>query len=304
MGRGHDHKQYFIINKDGERRFLSPSFVDLFSRTDKEEKQVDGTGKKLYHISWGGRTVQRRGKMQTNEIVLLIVSMAVCFFWWQVEASGCIGNRPYSAWYETHFLAEKRGICSLIYYKPKHFGRYTLYEALCFFLSFLQLFVQGIMALFLGLDMIPSAAFLAVCLGMMGAAVLVGLAIVILNDIGSHLDEKKKFYLERGEREILKNAEELPRALAAGRQGKLLAKIMQVRREKTNNGYFTIYNLRDSYIAELEHAKKSAKKTEEVNRRYIEYFKNIEDFVVVREKENGVLVFKNETLMQDIPSCK
>ena len=230
--------------------------------------------------------------MQTNEIVLLIVSMAVCFFWWQVEASGCIGNRPYSAWYETHFLAEKRGICSLIYYKPKHFGRYTLYEALCFFLSFLQLFVQGIMALFLGLDMIPSAAFLAVCLGMMGAAVLVGLAIVILNDIGSHLDEKKKFYLEKGERTLIENGQAAIDELPEGKGGKLIKKVMRCRLEKTNNAYFTIYNLRDSYFAEVNHAKGNAEKTEKINKKYIERFKNIEKLVVVREKAGGVLVFK------------
>ena len=242
--------------------------------------------------------------MQLNDIIIFIVGMCLCCLWGQFCAAGNIGNRSYSAWYETHFLLKKKGICSLIYYKPKHFGRYTLFEVFCFFFSFLQFFVYGALALLLVFDKISVGAFRLICSGMPVALFLADFAIALLNDIGSHLDGKKKFYLEKGEREVLKNAEEIPQELATGKQGKLLAKMMQDRLEKTNNGYFTIYNLRASYLAESERAKRSAKKTEEVNRKYIECFKNIQELVVVREQENGVLVFKDKTPTQDVPSCK
>ena len=65
--------------------------------------------------------------METNDYLILIWGMIAGFLWGQLEASGNIGNRSYSIWYQTHFLVEKRGICNLIYYQPKHFARYTLY---------------------------------------------------------------------------------------------------------------------------------------------------------------------------------
>ncbi len=51
-----------------------------------------------------------------------------------------IGNRPYSMWYESHFLIKKKGIIKLIYFKPKHFHRYSLFEVVSFFMSYLILF--------------------------------------------------------------------------------------------------------------------------------------------------------------------
>ena len=65
--------------------------------------------------------------MELNDIIILIYG-AICWFaFGQMEASGNIGNRSYSIWYSTHCLMEKKGICKLIYFKPKHFDRYTLY---------------------------------------------------------------------------------------------------------------------------------------------------------------------------------
>ena len=66
--------------------------------------------------------------MEKSEIILLLYSLVACVLNGQNEASGNIGNRSYSLWYETHFLIEKKGICKLIYFKPKHFDRYTLYK--------------------------------------------------------------------------------------------------------------------------------------------------------------------------------
>lgn len=230
--------------------------------------------------------------MGTDEIIIWVCEMVVCFFWCQVEASGNIGNRSYSSWYETHFLAEKKGIFSFIYYSPKHFGRYTLYEAVCFFFSFLQFFFSGGVALLVLFGILLPEALVIVCLVLMGCVFVSSCAVVILNDIGSHFDEKKKFYLEKGERTLIEDAQAVTEKLPGGRQGKLIKKVMQYKLKMTNNAYFTIYNLRDSYFAEVRNAKGDMEKTEEINKKYIERFKNIENLVVVREKAGGVLLFK------------
>ena len=73
--------------------------------------------------------------MQPIDWLIIIFPMLGAIAWLQNEASGNIGNRPYSSWYETHFLVERKGICKLIYFKPKHFGRYTLFEVACFFID-------------------------------------------------------------------------------------------------------------------------------------------------------------------------
>lgn len=53
--------------------------------------------------------------MGTTDIVLLIWGLICFLLIGQGCASGYIGNRFYSAWYETHFLIEKKGVTKLIY---------------------------------------------------------------------------------------------------------------------------------------------------------------------------------------------
>lgn len=81
--------------------------------------------------------------MGTTDIVLLIWGLICFLLIGQGCASEYIGNRFYSAWYETHFLIEKKGVTKLIYFKPKHFGRYTLYEVFRFSFRFCKLSFWG-----------------------------------------------------------------------------------------------------------------------------------------------------------------
>ena len=78
--------------------------------------------------------------MGREEVFFLVFGIIIVFLMGQNIAAGNIGNRSYSLWYETHFLIKKQGICKLIYFRPKHFGRYTLYEVISFFVSFLGRF--------------------------------------------------------------------------------------------------------------------------------------------------------------------
>lgn len=228
--------------------------------------------------------------MDKNDIVLLICGAIGLFVWGQMEASGNIGNRAYSIWYETHCLIEKRGIFNLIYFKPKHFERYTLYEVVSFFSSYLFPILLAGLAILCFLGKITSFAFSLVVISAMCLCLLGTLIVVIINDIGSHRDEKKKFYLESGERDTTPvmipeswiPEDNTPAARMAVAQ-------MQMLIEERCNPYFTQRNLWTSYHIRLEEAGKNEEKRNRVNLDYIEYFKNIEHLVVVRENKSGSL---------------
>ncbi len=74
----------------------------------------------------------------SNELIMILVSL-ICVFAWLQVACWNIGNRHYSMHYKSHLLIEKKGLCRLIYYKPLHFHRYSLWEVLYFFLSYVFL---------------------------------------------------------------------------------------------------------------------------------------------------------------------
>ena len=114
--------------------------------------------------------------------------------------------------------------------------------------------------------------------------------IVIINDIGSHKDDKKRFYLETGERKVYE-IQDIP-SFVDNLNNKLMSKVISLGIQQRNNTYFTIYNLRDSYYTKIEKAKNDITKIENINKEYINYFKNIEKLVVLKENKDGTLVFR------------
>jgi len=223
--------------------------------------------------------------MEFNVLIGFICCGVVCFAWGQMEAAGNIGNRAYAVWYRTHFLVEKRGICKVIYFRPKHFERYTLYEVLSFFASYLYVLVFAAVGLLFYLGVVPREAIFVT----VGVAVFLqffsAFAIVLVNDIGSRRDEKKKFYLASGEREILPP---LPDSFLEG-QSKLAVQVMQMAIDCRNQPYFTVHNLWDSYHARLHEAGTDLQKRDRVNLAYIAYFQNIPYLTVIKENKNGSL---------------
>ncbi len=73
-----------------------------------------------------------------EQFSILLITI-VTFGWLQVSTFN-IGNRPYSMYYKTHGLVKKVGLASLIYFKPQHFHRYSIWEVISFFSSYIQLF--------------------------------------------------------------------------------------------------------------------------------------------------------------------
>ncbi len=226
--------------------------------------------------------------MEKNEIIIMIYSLVVCMMIGQLEASGNIGNRSYSLWYETHFLIEKKGICKLIYFQPKHFDRYTLYEVIAFFGSYLAIPVTGILAILCLTDVINQQFLLIFAGSVSGLGMISMFLIAVINDIGARKDQKKQFYLESGERE---NVFQMPKEMLSG-VGKHTATIIQIYVNNRNNAYFTVYNLWDSYHVRLKQAKNDAQKKNRVQLDYIQYFRNIDRLVVIKENKDGSLQLK------------
>ena len=226
--------------------------------------------------------------METNDYLILIWGMIAGFLWGQLEASGNIGNRSYSIWYQTHFLVEKRGICNLIYYQPKHFARYTLYEVISFFVSFLCVPIFVLFGIFRYVNGISSQTLFVMVALPLTFMFFCQFAIAIVNDIGSRKDEKKKFYLESGERNIAPpdDTSKIPS------KDPLLLKVVKLGMEWRNQPYFTVHNLWDSYHARMKQARDDPEKQNPGNLDYIEYFKNMEHLVVMKENKNGSLQLK------------
>ena len=225
--------------------------------------------------------------MESGDWVLLIWMALGGFLLGQNSASGNIGVRPRSVWYQTHFLLKKRGICSLIYFKPKHFGRFTLYEVASFFGSYLTVLAMALVGLARQKEWISDMGMTVFALSLMGVHMFAILFITILNDVGSHRDEKKRFYPESGERQVAPlTKEDFPK------QDRLAYKVLLEYTRLRNNSYYTVYNLRDSYHAKIEGAKGNPDKIEAVNLEYIEYFRNVPNLVVVKENAKGILELK------------
>ena len=228
--------------------------------------------------------------MDRSVLLFFISGIVYALLMGQTVAWGNIGNRSYSAWYETHLLVERKGLCKLIYFKPKHFGRYTVYEVLAFFASFLlPLIYTGILILVYK-GILQDSIFKAI-ISLSALFVFIGhFVVVIVNDVGSRKDKKKRFYLETGKREVA-DVENLFLPVLDN-TSKLVNQIALEGLRKRNNTYYTIENLRDSYHTRIQNARNDTKKIDKINREYIEYFKNIETLIVVKENKDGTLVFK------------
>ena len=232
--------------------------------------------------------------MQPIDWLIIIFPMLGAIAWLQNEASGNIGNRPYSSWYETHFLVERKGICKLIYFKPKHFGRYTLFEVACFFASFAYILIYLAIGLIWNAGLIDKNTTLAICMILAAITIIYSLIIIMINDIGSHKDRKKKFYNETGERYSQQTAELLNNTLydTLKTGNKLVDRVMQQQFKDLSSPYYTIHSLRQSYWNMIYKAGNDAQKIEEINLQYIEYFKNIEKLVVIKKNKDGSLQLK------------
>ena len=188
------------------------------------------------------------------EIVSLLFGLIVCFWFGQLGSIGYIGNRSYSCWYETHFLIRRVGLCKLIYYKPKHFGRYTLFEVVCFFSSYVFLIIFGGIAILLSLKIITSLILYIIVVSLSMLLFIGFLVTVIINDIGAHNDKKIRFNFD--------------------------------------DRQCSIDNIKLDYRSKIESVKSDFDKVENINKEFIEYLKNLDDLIIIKGNDDGTFVYK------------
>ncbi len=229
---------------------------------------------------------------------ILIISIIIYFLFGQFGAAGnySLGRTPngreYSSWYETHFLIKRKGIIKWIYFKPKHFERYTLFEVISFFFSYLQMVALIALTVLVCVGILSVRVLLTANGVLLLSMLLLYIVVAAINTVGCWKDERKRFYLESGER-VVDKVIEAPLKNGKPQKGRGLLKDSWGRPITMDNPFFTIYNLQQSYWRELVLYKKDGEeRLEEIHQRYIEYFKNIERLVVVEEKEEYLLVLK------------
>lgn len=80
----------------------------------------------------------------TGDQAITLYVLIANFLW--LQGNVClIGNRQYSIHYKSHLIVKKQGIIKLIYFKPKHFHRFSLWEVVGFFLSYIETIVLGVL---------------------------------------------------------------------------------------------------------------------------------------------------------------
>ena len=129
--------------------------------------------------------------MTTEQAMTLYVLIAN-FLW--LQGNVClIGNRQYSMHYKSHLLVKKQGINKLIYFKPKHFHRFSLWEVVGFFLSYVETIVLGVLlALSFKFEIDKHAVFIAYSI--LGVSFVSEVIRIFYIDISRHVEEKNMRY--------------------------------------------------------------------------------------------------------------
>lgn len=159
-------------------------------------------------------------------------------------------------------------------------------------LSYLQIVFAALLVVFVYGKLLSVEVALFITVGLSCMSFFSTFIVAVINDIGSRKDDKKIFYMEKGNREPIKIAEEEIDNMSFPQNDRMLKKVLKQSVKFRNNAYFTIYNLRDSYAKLVNSKKNDLEQIEKINQTYIQYFKNIKNLVVVKEMKNGVLILK------------
>ncbi|MBP5593142.1 MAG: hypothetical protein J6X75_03110 [Clostridia bacterium] len=128
----------------------------------------------------------------TTEQALTLYVLIVNFIWLQCNVF-FIGNRQYSMHYKSHLLVKKQGINKLIYFKPKHFHRFSLWEIAGFFLSYVETIVLGLL-LALSFKFEIDKHALIIAYSIVGFSFASEIIRIFYIDISRHIEEKNMRY--------------------------------------------------------------------------------------------------------------
>lgn len=198
-----------------------------------------------------------------------------------------IGNRPYSKKYESYCLIKKRGIMKLIYFKPKHFNRYTLDEVLFFFVSFAYLLSGIILHILSVFSVIPIKTLTLITFVMTGVAFLAVVVKLLYIDTTQKIEET--FYKKKQPKYTEEEYQEKLLVIQKFAKDKKAMKILK----KSLEWEYKYGNSKVIYERYLELYKKNirnAKRLEEIDSEFIGYYKNYKKIKSIKIEKNKAVV--------------
>ena len=211
--------------------------------------------------------------MTNEQICILLLSLSI-FALLQMNVWN-IGNRQYSMHFESIHLIKRKGIFKLIYYKPKHFHRYSIWEVISFFASY------AILIIFCTLFVISffvnaSKYFVMVLFVLSCLSILYMLLEILYNDISNALERK---YMKN-----ITNFNDAEKLIPRDKNYKLAKAIYSY-------SLTLRFNLERLYNNELEKiTADDIKKRDELDDKYIKYFKSYKKILILDNK----VVYKEE----------
>ena len=215
--------------------------------------------------------------MNTNQAIILFFSLSI-FAWLQI-AIVTIGNRQYSMHYKSHNLLKRDGVLKLIYFKPKHFHKYSIFEVIDFFASYIIL-LNGIF-FFIFSYFFDVSKFGVIISGIfLGASFLFEIGRIFYIDISRVREEK---YMKR-------TVPNLPDNNITN------SKIFQ---SMLSYSQTIRYELEQHYKKEIESLNDDDSELEKIDEKYIGYFKNYKDLSILNKK----IIYKKNNVYQFEISC-
>ena len=117
-----------------------------------------------------------------NIINLVMGHMSCSFFG--------IGNRCYSMFCKSHFLVKKRGIFKVVYFKPKHFGCFSLFEVVEFLSAYILFVIGTVLIVLFAIGFINEAITGIFVFCSAGFLIFLHVFWTALNDITEYLEGK------------------------------------------------------------------------------------------------------------------
>lgn len=219
-------------------------------------------------------------KEQFSTLFIAIVT----FGWLQISTFN-IGNRQYSMHYKSHNLVKKEGLAKLIYFKPKHFQRYSIWEVLSFFSSYLQLFAFCILFIlgffYPSLTLISEiASFLVLAISFFAEFFK-----ILYIDITNHKEEKLMY-------------QRIANSSSNHQYANLPKKHNKILRSLISYSQTTRYKLELLYEERMEKIKKTDEAAvEKLNQEFIQYFK---DYKIVSVENSCVIYSKDRRIRYKI----
>lgn len=208
----------------------------------------------------------------SKEASILLFGLLTLFGFIQFRISW-IGNRPYSMYYKSYGLLEKRSILKLIYFKPKHFHRFSVWEVVFFFYSYFILIVLGtLFGLGFAFSKIHQIGLFTLG-GLFCAFIIAEIVRVSINDIQERQERKYRNSPEPD----LKGLDDvvLPRAngLTKGVLKSLFIYSGTIRAV-----------LEDLYSKKVKKAKGDKEKIDAIDKEFIQYYRDYKKIYIEKDK--------------------